>query len=51
MENLLLELQGKLEKANKKVSSLKRNVNAGISKTIYYKKKYFTVKFWINPSK
>ena len=39
MENLLLELQGKLEKANKKVSSLKRNVNAGISKTIYYKKK------------
>ena len=45
MENLLLELQGKLEKANKKVSSLKKNVNAGISKTIYYKKKYFTVKF------
>ena len=39
MENLLLELQGKLEKADKKVSSLKKNANAEKSKTIYYKKK------------
>ena len=39
MGNLLLELQGKLEKANKKVSSLKKNANAEISKIIYYKKK------------
>ena len=45
MGNLLLELQGKLEKANKKVSSLKKNANAEISKTIYYIKKDFTVKF------
>ena len=39
MENLLLELQGKLEKADKKVSSLKKNANAEKSKTIYCKKK------------
>ena len=36
MENLLLELQGKLEKANKKVLSLEKNSNAEESKTNYY---------------
>ena len=41
MENLLLELQGKLEKADKKVSSLKKNANAEKSKTIYYKKRFY----------
>ena len=39
MENLLLELQGKLGKANKKVLSLEKNSNAEESKTNYYKKK------------
>ena len=38
MENLLLELQGKLEKANKKVLSLEKNANAEKTKTNYYKK-------------
>ena len=38
MENLLLELQEKLEKANKKVLSLEKNANAEKTKTNYYKK-------------
>ena len=38
MENLLLELQGKLEKANKKILSLEKNANAEKTKTNYYKK-------------
>ena len=44
MENLLLELQGKLEKANKKVLSLEKNSNAEESKNKLLYKKRFTVK-------
>ena len=40
MENLLLELQGKLEKTDKKVS-FEKNANAEKSKTIYYKKRFY----------
>ena len=44
MENLLLELQDKLEKANKKVLSLEKNSNAEESKNKLLYKKRFTVK-------
>ena len=41
MENLLLELQGKLEKANKKIFSHEENAHAEKSKTNYYKKRFY----------
>ena len=42
IENLLLELQGKLENANEKVLPLEKNANAENSKTIYYKKWFYS---------